>query len=290
MTSLLAYLGPPIRLADLLAAHPRSPFTPETSAPGAEAVDGFGVGWYVPELSHHPALVRVTGPPWHDTNLRNVAAVSLSPCVVAHARAASREVPATDTNCQPFGHLRLLFAHAGRVGGFHRVRRAFLESLSNEAFSMMRGTTDSEMVFGLYLDLLWARQEVDAHLRLAAALNEMAWRIVATLQEKAPGEGLRLNVALSDGEHLVACRFSWNEERPPDPLYYIERQTLAPIHRRPPARRARERSIVTTVSSMPLADDGEWVEIAPGHLVIADREVAPLHFQMRPRGLIPATG
>ena len=137
--------------------------------------------------------------------------------------------------------------------------------------------------------MLWAREEVDAHMRLAGALNEMAWRIVATLQDRAPGEGVRLNVALSDGEHIVACRFSWNEEHLPDPLYYVGHQVFDPIHPPPPARRARERSVVTTISSEPLTDDSDWVSIPPGQLIIADREVEPLHFAMRPRGLVPAS-
>ena len=289
MTPLLAYLGPPVRLASILVDHARSPIRPGVPGRGPMGVGGFGVGWYVPDVSPHPAVVRLASAPWHDANLRNVAAVSCSPCVVAHARGASEGMPASEANCHPFRHGRVLFAHSGRVGGFRRVRRAFLESLSDEAFSMMAGTTDSEVVFGLYLDLLWARQEVDAHLRLAASLNEMAWRIVATLQDRAPGAGVKLNVALSDGDNVVACRFSWNEEKLPDPLHYITRQVFDPIRPPPPARRARERSIATTISSDRLTDDPDWVTIPPGHLVIADREVEPLHFEMRPRGLVPAS-
>ena len=289
MSLLLAYLGPPVRLAGMLIDHPRSPIRPDVPGRDTTFAGGFGVGWYVPEASPRPAVARFPTSPWHDANLRNIAAVSSSPCVVAHTRSTSEGMPVSESNCHPFRHERVLFAHSGRVGGFGRVRRAFLESLSDEAFSMMSGSTDSEMIFGLYLDLLWAREEVDAHLRLAGALNELAWRIVATLQDRAPGEGVRLNVGLSDGDHVVACRFSWNEEQLPDPLHYLARQAFDPIRPPPPARRARERSMATTISSERLTEDPDWVTVAPGHLVIADREVEPLHFEMRPRGLVPAS-
>lgn len=274
----------------MLIEHARSPIRPDVPGRAPVGSGGFGVGWYAPEVSPEPAVVRFPTAPWHDPNLRNLAALSYSPCVVAHTRDAGEGMPASVTNCHPFRHGRVLFAHSGRVGGFRRVRRAFLESLSDEAFSMTAGTTDSEVVFGLYLDLLWARQEVDAHLRLAAALNETAWRIVATLQDRAPGAGVRLNAAVSDGEHVVACRFSWNEEQLPDPLHYITRPVFDPIRPPPPARRARERSIATTISSDRLTADPDWVAVTPGHLVIADREVEPIHFEMRPRGLVPASG
>lgn len=288
MSHLLAYLGPPVRLADALHHPDHSPFRPAVLGEGNAGGDGFGVGWYVPDVSRRPAVIRITRPPWSDANLRSVAEVSSSPCLVAHLREPHDAVPVGEVNCHPFRHGHLLFAHSGRVGGFGRVRRALLETLSDEAFSMIAGSTDSELVFGLFLDLLWARKEVEAHRRMAGALNEVAWRLVATLQERAPGEGLRFNVVVSDGDHLVVCRFAWNEDRLPAPVHYLTDPVFEPTHPPPPGRRARERSVATTVASERLTPDQDWITIPPGHLVLADREVEPLHFEMRPRGPVPA--
>lgn len=284
---MLAYLGPPVRLADVLHDPGHSPLRPAALGEGNAGGDGFGVGWYVPEVSRRPAVIRITRPPWTDANLRNVAEVSSSPCLVAHLREPSDAVPVSEANCHPFRHGHILFAHGGRVGGFGRIRRALLETLSDEAFGMIAGSTDSELLFGLFLDLLWAREEVEAHRRMAGALNEVAWRLVATLQDRAPGAGLRFNVVVADGDHLVTCRFAWNEERLPDPLHYLRESLYDPTHPPPPARRARERSVATIVASERLTPEHGWATIPPGHLVLADRDVEPMHFEMRPRGLLP---
>ncbi|MEK9501249.1 class II glutamine amidotransferase [Gaopeijia maritima] len=278
MSRLLAYLGPPVRLSDLLHDPLRSPLRGWQRVPTREAIGGFGIGWYVPEVTRQPALIRTVRAPWADANLRSLAEVSRSPCVVCHLREGD-DLP------NPGRHDTLLFAQAERLEADGALRRPVLESLSDEAFASVGHTHGGNLVFGLLLDLLWARPEPRAHMRLAGALNEVAWRLVATLQERAPGAGLRLNAVLADGDHLVACRFAWNETRLPATLLY--RNDPFYTRARPPSRRARERSITTMIASEAEPGDDGWHEIPPGHLVLADRDVPPQHFEMRPRGLRP---
>jgi glutamine amidotransferase len=42
--------------------------------------DGFGVGWYVPEISKMPALFTSISPAWNDNNLLHLTAKIKSPC------------------------------------------------------------------------------------------------------------------------------------------------------------------------------------------------------------------
>ncbi len=288
MSRLFAYLGPPARLADLLvdARYASLPSLAESEEPSTRRSTSCGVGWFVPALARDPAVVRIGGSPVERASLRSILDVSASPCVLAgeiplHSPAFVPE--------QPFRTGRLLFGHVGRVAGLPQVRRAFAASLSDEAFADVVPTSDSSWLRALYLDLWWTRREAEAHLRLAAALNELAWTVVATLQERAPGAGIRLNAVVTDGDHLVACRFAWSEETLPDPLFH----TAEPIHRHagrmPPSRRADERSMVTAVASDPVMNGTEWKAIRPAHMIVANRDVAPLHFEMRPRGLVPVT-
>lgn len=231
-------------------------------------------------------MVRIADAPRDRASLRSVFTVSASPCVVG----AELPLRAPDFAVeQPFRQSRVLFSHAGRVGGLSRVRRPFAESLSDEAFASVVPASDSSWLHALYLDLWWIRREAAAHMRLAAALNELAWKVVATLQDRAPGEGLRMNVVVTDGDHLVACRFAWNEETLPDPLFYTTEPIQASAAPLPPSRRAGERSVTTTVATDPVGNGPEWRAIRPAHLIVADRDVEPLHFEMRPRGLVPVS-
>ncbi len=291
MCRFTAYLGPPVRLSALLTDPTTWPVGEGHSAEDwrdSDSGDGFGIGWYVPEVSSQPGVFRVAAPAWSNENLKSLAAVVSSPCAIAHVRTASEGMPASEANCHPFRNGRLLFVHNGQVGGFSRIRRPLSATLSDESFAMIGGTTDSELVFALFLDRLWARKEAAAHLRLAGALNEVVWTLVQTLAARAPGEGMYLNVALSDGDHVAACRFAWGVAGPPESLYYLTDPLYEPTHRAPPAQRARERSVATVISSQRLTPDQDWVTVPPGHLILADRDLAPLHFEMRPEGLVPA--
>ena len=42
--------------------------------------------------------------------------------------------------------------HNGDLGGFTQLRRSLLGQLSDEAFGLIRGSTDSEHIFALYID------------------------------------------------------------------------------------------------------------------------------------------
>ena len=55
--------------------------------------DGFGLAWYVPEVSARPALFKDNIPAWSNQNLLNLAKVTRSGCVLAHIRAATPGIP-----------------------------------------------------------------------------------------------------------------------------------------------------------------------------------------------------
>ena len=106
--------------------------------------DGFGVGWYVPELGPEPALYRSPVPAWNDPNLLHISRVSKSPCILAHVRAASPGTAVSVSNCHPFASGPFAFMHNGGIGGFPRIRRRLEAGLSEEAFAGIQGTTDSD--------------------------------------------------------------------------------------------------------------------------------------------------
>ena len=151
------YLGPPIRLSTLLVEPAHSLILQSyRSEERAEPLngDGFGVGWYQPELEERPGLFRSVSPAWNDQNLASLARVVSSPCVLAHVRAATKGMEVSESNCHPFQHGRYLFMHNGSVGSFDEVRRAILQELTDPAFELVRGSTDTEHLFALFVDEL----------------------------------------------------------------------------------------------------------------------------------------
>ncbi len=55
-------------------------------------------------------------------------------------RAAMPGMPVSEQNCHPFQWGRYLFMHNGAVGGFMRIRRALLATLSNAAYDTVQVT------------------------------------------------------------------------------------------------------------------------------------------------------
>ena len=53
-------------------------------------------------------------------------------------RAAMPGMPVSEQNCHPFQWSRYLFMHNGVVGGFMRIRRALLATLSDSAYDTVQ--------------------------------------------------------------------------------------------------------------------------------------------------------
>lgn len=226
------YLGPSIRLASLAvepehsiidqSAHSKSQEDPVNG-------DGFGIAWYAPGMREGPALFRSVTPAWNNTNLLELARVVESPLILAHVRAASKHGGQSEANCHPFRHGRFAFMHNGDIGDFAKVRRPLLTSLGDIAFDTIAGNTDSEHLFALVVDELVARGAItgakdpnDANGTnganapkggvgeelLAAAMQAAVARCVALCAQHGGGEPSYLNLALSDGDCAVACRYT----------------------------------------------------------------------------------
>jgi len=284
------YMGPPIRLASLLVEPAHSLILQSAHATErAEPLngDGFGVGWYAPELTDRPAVFRSITPAWNNANLRSLAEVVSSPCVMAHVRAATAGMPVAEENCHPFQHDGYLFMHNGHLGAFRSIRRTLLSGLSNDAFDAIRGNTDSEHLFALFLDEAVGcnTEEEDA---LAGCLNRAVWRAVDLVEELGGGHPSFLNLAVTDGHRGAACRFSNAVEGRPETLYLIRRGLYQPVAEGSPSRRQHERSESFVVSSERLTDDSTWTPVQPNHMVSFSRSGVVKTLRMDRGGLLPA--
>ncbi|EOD31942.1 hypothetical protein EMIHUDRAFT_231191 [Emiliania huxleyi CCMP1516] len=234
----------PVTLADLLVKPQNSLVRQSFDAkyhPGFTSVnnallngDGTGLAWYV---FGKPYLYKSNGAP-----------TALSP-LPPHLRAFCRRtmsrrgaLPDSRTNtsradCHPFRFGRLTFMHNGHIEGFASFKRAMVNLLTQEAYLNVTGVTDTEHAFALLLSQLRdpGRSSSFSREELEDALDEMI-RIVAKLQAAAGVTGgfTTLNLALSDGETLVATRYcdKWPETPPPSLYFCYDRsETLrAALH------------------------------------------------------------
>jgi len=269
MCRFMLYLGAPLRLSALLldpehslihqSAHSRERREPTNG-------DGFGVAWYPQEGGGAPARLRFVTPAWSNANLRAVAPVVSSGCILAHVRAASRGFSAGEANCHPFVSGSLAFMHNGDVGGFPRLRRALLGSLSEAAFEAIEGQTDSEHAFAVFLDHLAPAGPAPGAGELAAALE----RTIASLVERSravDGGESYLNFAVATGTAAAVSRFTTRDGHDGESLYYSRGRRYACVDgvcRMLPAESERAAVIV---SSEPLSADPSWRSIPRNHVL-----------------------
>jgi glutamine amidotransferase len=237
--------------------------------------DGFGVAWYAPDYDE-PALFRSLTPAWSNRNLRELARVVRSTCVLAHVRAASHPLEVSESNCHPFKSGRYTFMHNGHVGGFEDIRRALIDSLSERAFRAVRGNTDTEHLFAVFLDEVEKAGTEPADPEAMAVLLERAVHRVLRLTERhAPGEPSDLNLVLSDGRSSVACR-----------LTTAAPETAASLHLHYGRRYVCEGRVcrmvdpeegagAVLVSSERLSEDPGWQTVPVGHLVTVGPDLHP---------------
>jgi len=184
--------------------------------------DGFGVAWYPADGDARPGLFRSTTPAWNNVNLASLASVVRSRCILAHVRAATQPDSVSEANCHPFVAQRMAFMHNGELGGFKKLRRELLSTLSDTSFERVHGRTDTEHLFALFLDQLRPTDEASA--------DDLADALVQTFREalelaKRCGQAAEpsyLNVAVTNGSTAVVSRFTTRADYDGESLYWVQ--------------------------------------------------------------------
>lgn len=265
------YLGPSLTLSSLLTEPKHSLINQSIqSKERLEPMngDGFGVAWYS-SLQSNPARFRSVTPAWSNDNLESIASVVSSHCVLAHIRAATQGHTA-EANCHPFISSDYAFMHNGNLGGFRSIRRALMKELSDAAFDGIRGETDSEHIFAVFLDTIGRDTKNASASDLAAALQKTLERVIK-LSRSMNADFSYLNFAVANGQSAAACRFTTKPEYDGESLYvnqghrYVcEAQVCRMIS-------AADSETATIVSSEPLSEDGSWQRIPRNHVICFDQ-------------------
>ena len=160
MCRIVAYLGERKMPLSSLILEPKhsllvQSYAPEEMMSGVVNADGFGAGWYVPEVDGEPAVYWSNAPIWADRSFASIAPKASSATVLAAVRSATPGLPAEESGVPPFSSGHYLFAHNGVIKNFRTTAmRPLRDLLSDESYSGLLGVTDSETVFALLLDRL----------------------------------------------------------------------------------------------------------------------------------------
>ena len=222
MCRFTAYLGrKPILLASLLKDHEHSLIRQSLEARETKTglnADGFGVGWFDRKIQEKPGLFKSTQPAWNDRNLSSLAELVQSDAFIAHIRASTVGDVSLD-NCHPFHFHNLLGAHNGTIRGFSSIRRAIYNLLPEDIFQQIKGNTDSEHLFALIASF-FLESTTPSLENLAESTRKGLHKIEELLSRYHPDGDVRTNLAISNGNFLLATRYQFPTDRDPIGLYY----------------------------------------------------------------------
>jgi ergothioneine biosynthesis protein EgtC len=258
----LAYQGHEILLSELLTRSEQSLIRQSYHALERKEPlngDGFGVGWYTEEPDATPGVFTSIQPAWANRNLRRLADKIQSSCVLAHVRAASPGTPVTELNCHPFQYGRFLWMHNGRVEEFKKIRRTLREHLRDEYYDLIQGTTDSEHIFALFLDLLHDHRGDYGLATLRQTMTETIRLLETWLDEAGVSAPSWLNLCLSDGENLLATKYVTQPSGQPQSLYIAHGDRFELHGRHYHMTRSNGENRATLIASEPLTvEHTDW--------------------------------
>src|SRR5919199_2057998 len=261
MCRMAAYLGEvEIPLSSLVLEPEHSllvqSYAPQEMMSGVVNADGFGAGWYTPEVDEEPAVYRSNAPIWSDRSFASIAPKVRSATVLSAVRSATPGLPVEESGVPPFSSGSCLFAHNGAIKNFRSTAmRPLRDALSDASYSGLLGVTDSETIFALLLDRLRGTKTRPGD---ADALAEATLETVRYVSATCAGLGVpaSLNVGVTDGEAMAFIRYS--TEGPGNSLYLCEGRGAFP-------------DAVVVASERLDAEDG-WRQVPDRHVLAADPE------------------
>ncbi|WP_299490889.1 ergothioneine biosynthesis protein EgtC [Acaryochloris sp. IP29b_bin.137] len=219
MCRLLGYLGQPVALETYLI-HPQhslvaQSYQPKEMTAGLINADGFGLGWYGTSPEQSPYCYRNTLPIWNDPNVADLSRYITAGTFLAYIRSATIGQGLQLSNCQPFRDRKLLGIHNGFIENFRQtLYRPMRDSLGDDRYQAIEGTTDSEHILALIFEALAQNLQLTLVEAIAQTLNRIkGWATSYNIR-------VSLNVILSDGQSMIASRFAYPD--PPPSLYWLD--------------------------------------------------------------------
>ncbi|WP_419419854.1 class II glutamine amidotransferase [Legionella sp. D16C41] len=220
MCRVLIYLGKQeVVLYDLLYA-PDNSLAHQSYAPKLmqhiQNLAGLGFcAWSSSSLeSMMPYYYKTTALPFFDKNLYRLSKKIWANCFLAHVRGVeySTNEIISEQNIHPFKFetTQIAFAHNGSLANMAEMKYALSQEMKPSVFAQIKGTTDSEWLYALFLSQLPDyTQEVSVNEACDAVIKTLA--IVRRIRAKL---GIKIaspvNLFLTNGNYLIVTRFVYD--------------------------------------------------------------------------------
>ena len=166
--------------------------------------------------------------------------------------------------------------HNGGIGGFQKLKRQMRRKLSDEIYDWVRGQTDSEHLFALFLENLKNRDENPSSQDLARVLEQTIQEIEAMKVAEGITEASYINCSVTDGISIVAVRYVSDPNEVASTLYYAQGQHYVCYNgiaeMIPVSAHSHERAVLI-VSEKLTERKEDWTEIPTNHFCIVDEKI-----------------
>jgi len=224
--------------------------------------DGFGIGWYASQLCDTPAIFKEVSPAWNNPNLIDISRVTSSACIFAHVRAATIGGQISRSNCHPFSWKNYLFMHNGTIHGFDKIQRKLRQGLSEDAYFMIKGNTDSEHLFALFVDRIGTIRNPTLG-DLEKSLQDSIYSIESLRRLAGVTTPSTMNLVLSDGSRMLATRYV-SEGGDANSLYI---SNMERFQCKKGTCQITEGNKAVLIVSEPLQDLPHWNKVQPNQMV-----------------------
>lgn len=233
--------------------------------------DGFGVGYYTTDtLPNSPCIYKAITPAWNNQNLQRLSEKTTSKLVFAHVRASTYGV-LSETNCHPFTFENIMFMHNGGVANFPHIKRRLIDTIEDEFFLTINGSTDSECCFALFLHCLKSNGfdpkscslcDVDTLRKSLVDTIQLIKSWVNDLPENSGVPSL-LNFAVTDGANIVVSRYVSSKTDEAASLYFSTGSNFVELApgRFKMERMNRSQNLIMIASEPLTFERGDWISV-----------------------------
>jgi predicted glutamine amidotransferase len=163
--------------------------------------------------------------------------------------------------------------HNGGIRGFKKIRRDLINMLSDDVYSWINGETDSEHIFAL---MMQNTENANPELSdMTNAFRSTFHDLERLKKKKGLDEPSILNMVVTDGERMIATRYSSDPEKESRTLYFTHGKEYVcegNICRMLPANKRTDAMLIVSEKLDEFVE--EWTPVPDNHALLVENDLS----------------